>query len=146
MSEIPSGVDMSRDAAVEQRHGAPDRMPARWRVRLLLDVLGLAVVGGAYAATKSTGDQVIALLFYSAAFGLLAPGGLGSGVPWLGRSFVVRTQVYFWSIVLVWVAFVVFVISPATKGEVGPWFSWWLVIVPSIEFRRVLSQRVASAD
>jgi hypothetical protein len=41
---------------------------------------------------------------------------------------------------VVWGVVVVLVLNPILRGAVGPWFAWWLVIMPSIEFDRSLKE------
>jgi hypothetical protein len=114
-----------------------------WRVLLAFEVTGLVALGVMYAATKSAQDQSIVLVAYPLCVGAL--------MQWCfrGRRPVVRddatplpmlAKLGSVAFFLVWSAVVVVAVEPASRASLGPWFAWWLVIVPSIEFDRALKR------
>jgi hypothetical protein len=115
---------------------------ALWPALIAFELAGLVILGVTYLLTKSSDAQWITVLAYA-----LCGGGV---LRWRFRdrtralrelTFAGSTRVKLEStaFLISWGAVVILAIEPASRTIVGPWFAWWLVIVPAIEFDRVRS-------
>lgn len=114
-----------------------------WPILVAFEMAGLVVLGVTYAVTKSSKDQYIALVAYSLC--------IGAFMQWCFRRRVrvihddatplpMLAKIQSVTFLIVWAAVVVFAMKPVLRSTVGPWFAWWLAIVPAIEFDRVLKR------
>jgi len=116
-------------------------------LRWVLFAFGLVVLGGTYAATGSEGAQVLAL--FALSFGVYPavnrrfgrPNGLTQEA-W-GRNPPLRVLVGTLVFFLVWGA--LFWILDPDLG-LGPWFWWWVVVIPCIEVGAFLAERQLGRD
>jgi hypothetical protein len=112
-----------------------------WPVLAVFEAAGLLVLGVTYAVTESSNEQYIVLVAYTLC--------VGAFMQWCfrGRRRVVRddaiplpvlAKIASVAFLVVWAAAVILAVKPALRGTLGPWFAWWLAIVPVIEFDRAL--------
>jgi hypothetical protein len=106
---------------------------------MAFELVGLVVLGVTYILTKSSETQWIILLAYA-----LCGGGI---LQWRFRGRIhalrkataagpIRAKLESMAFLIIWGVVIILVIEPASRALVGPWFAWWLVIVPTIEFDR----------
>jgi hypothetical protein len=115
------------------------------RVELAYEVGGFVVLGVVYAATRSSELQTVVLVAYSLCVGAHVLWWFRTRASLTDSSTATSRQGKLESLgfLVVWGAIVILAVEPASREAVGPWFSWWLVIVPSIEFDRQLKRRAA---
>jgi hypothetical protein len=110
---------------------------------LAFEVTGLVVLGVSYATAKSSQDQSVVLVAYPLCIGVLMQWCFRRRTPVMRDDATpLPTLAKLGSVAffLVWSIIVVIVVEPALRASLGPWFAWWLVIVPSIEFDRTLKR------
>lgn len=117
------------------------------RVQVAFELGGLVALAVGYAATESSQVQSAILITYPLCAGLIMLWRFRrrksiSAVEYATLSRLEKLESV--AFILILGIVVVIVVDPVLRSVVGPWFAWWLVIVSSIEFDRVLRRRSAS--
>jgi hypothetical protein len=110
-----------------------------WRARVAFEAVGFVVLGVVYAVTNSSRLQCVVLIAYPLCVGVLMLWRFRGTRPMIDSA-VLSKQAKLQSLafLVVWGVIVVLALEPVSREVVGPWFAWWLVIVPSMEFDRLL--------